>query len=122
MPREQSRKRVGHLSALLARSKARTADHFKTDECSIVVELGHEGKFVAQIKRFPEGDKLEVAVKKGRWVLRTFPRVREPQRNCSDAISGQLKRRCNAGNTVTETTLRPPQRCSWPIVVPRARR
>ena len=47
----QSRKRVGHLSALLARSKARTADHFKTDECSIVVELGHEGKFVAQIKR-----------------------------------------------------------------------
>jgi hypothetical protein len=34
----------------------------KTDECSIVLELGHEGKFVSQIKwlrskpGFPEGD------------------------------------------------------------------
>jgi hypothetical protein len=44
----------------------------KTDERSIVLELGHEGTFVAQIKRlrskpaFRRGDKLEVAVKNGR--------------------------------------------------------
>jgi hypothetical protein len=41
--------------------------------------LGHHGKFVAQIKQlrskpsFPEGDKLEVAVKSGRWVLMRLP-------------------------------------------------
>jgi hypothetical protein len=48
----------------------------KTDECSIVLELGHEGKFVTQIKR--EGDKLEVAVKNGRWVLSHTPTKPQP--------------------------------------------
>ena len=52
----------------------------KTDECSIVLELGHEGKFVSQIKRlrskpgFPEGDKLDVAVTKDRWCSPTCRR------------------------------------------------
>jgi hypothetical protein len=56
----------------------------KPDECSIVLELGHEGKFVAQIKRlrskpgFPEGDKLAVAVKDGRWLLSHTPTKPQP--------------------------------------------
>jgi hypothetical protein len=51
----------------------------KTEERSAVLELGHEGKFVAPIKRldetrlFLEGNKLEVAVKNGRWVLTRLP-------------------------------------------------
>jgi hypothetical protein len=59
----------------------------KTDECSIVLELGKEGKFVSQIKRlrskpgFPEGDKLEVAVKNGRWVLTHLHAGPRPGRN-----------------------------------------
>jgi len=48
----------------------------KTDECSVVLELGHEGKFVTQIKR--EGDKLEVAVKNGRWLLTHLPASPRP--------------------------------------------
>jgi hypothetical protein len=57
----------------------------KTDERTIVLERGRGGKFVAQIKRlrskpgFPEGDKLEVAVKTGRW----FRRRRGGPRRCT---------------------------------------
>jgi hypothetical protein len=47
----------------------------KTDERKIHLELGLEGKFVAKSTGWDEnrvileGDKLEVAVNNGRWVL-----------------------------------------------------
>ena len=51
----------------------------KTDKRQVVLELGLEGKFAAKSTGwdekpgFPEGDKLEVAVKNGRWVLTHLP-------------------------------------------------
>jgi hypothetical protein len=47
----------------------------KTDERNIILELGLQGKFAAKStgwdenRIFHEGDKLEVAVKNGRWGL-----------------------------------------------------
>ena len=55
----------------------------KTDERSTILELAREGNST-QIKRlgrkpgFLEGDKLEVAVKNGRWVLTRVPAVPRP--------------------------------------------
>jgi hypothetical protein len=66
------------------------------------------------------GKKLEVAVKNGRRLLTRLPADPRPAAELVDIFSGRLKRRCNGGDTVTETTLRPPQRYSWPIVVRRA--
>ena len=51
----------------------------KTDERKIHLELGLEGKFAAKStgwdenRIFLEGDKLEVAVNNGRWVLTALP-------------------------------------------------
>jgi hypothetical protein len=51
----------------------------KTDERKIVLEIGHGGKFAAKStgwdenRVFLEGDKLEVALVKGRWVLSHLP-------------------------------------------------
>ena len=51
----------------------------KTDQRSTVIDLQHRGKFVAKSsgwdedRIFLEGDKLEVAVKNGRWVLTHLP-------------------------------------------------
>jgi hypothetical protein len=51
----------------------------KTDERKIVLELGLQGKFAAKStgwdenRIFLEGDKLEVQVKNGRWVLTHVP-------------------------------------------------
>ena len=56
----------------------------KTDECSIVFELGLQGKFAAKStgwdenRVFLEGDKLEVEVKNGRWVLTHLPAAPRP--------------------------------------------
>jgi hypothetical protein len=47
----------------------------KTDERRVILELGLEGKFAAKStgwnenRVFLEGDKLEIEVKGGRWVL-----------------------------------------------------
>jgi hypothetical protein len=62
----------------------------KTDERTIVLELGLQGKFAAKSigwdenRVFLEGDKLEVALKHGRWVLThtpAKPRPPEPVRH-----------------------------------------
>jgi hypothetical protein len=51
----------------------------KTDERRTVLELAREGKFTAKSggwdedRVFLEGDKLEVAVKNGRWVVTHLP-------------------------------------------------
>ena len=51
----------------------------KTDERTVVLELGRDGKFAAKStdwdenRVFLEGDRLEVAVKSGRWVLTHLP-------------------------------------------------
>jgi hypothetical protein len=51
----------------------------KTDQRSTVIDLQRRGKFVAKSsgwdedRIFLEGDKLEVAVKNGRWVLMHLP-------------------------------------------------
>ena len=51
----------------------------KTDERKVLLELGHDGKFAAkstgwdEIRVFLEGDKLQVEVKFGRWVLMHLP-------------------------------------------------
>jgi hypothetical protein len=51
----------------------------KTDERKVVLELDLEGKFAAKStgwdenRVFLEGDKLEVEVKNGRWVLTHRP-------------------------------------------------
>ena len=51
----------------------------KTDERQVVLELGLEGKFSAKStgwdenRVFLEGDRLEVSVKNGRWVLCHVP-------------------------------------------------
>jgi hypothetical protein len=51
----------------------------KTDERKIVLEIGHGGKFAAKStgwdenRVFLEGDKLEVALVNGRWVLTHVP-------------------------------------------------
>ena len=76
--------------------QARTADHSsKTASAPFASSLGARG-IHRQIKRlgrkpgFPEGDKLEVGVKNGRWVLtnppdRPRPAV-EPVRHYFDAV------------------------------------
>src|SRR5947208_3110044 len=98
----------------------------KSDELSTVLELPCEGKFAAKsigwIKTgfFLQGDKLKVAVTTAGGCSRTCPQARDRRPNCPDAIFRTTERRCNAGNTVTETTLRPPQRYSWPIALRRA--
>jgi hypothetical protein len=57
----------------------------KTDERKIVLEIGHGGKFAAKStgwgeKRvFLEGDKLEVALGNGRFVLTHRPAGRRPK-------------------------------------------
>jgi hypothetical protein len=58
----------------------------KTDERNIRLELGREGKFAAKStgwdenRVFLEGDKLEVAVTNGRWVLTHLPAApRKPE-------------------------------------------
>jgi hypothetical protein len=82
----------------------------KTDERRTVLELAREGKFTAKSggwdedRVFLEGDKLEVAVKNGRWVAHAP--ARRPAtggRTAPMPFSGRLKRRCNGGDTVTET-------------------
>ena len=51
----------------------------KTDERKVVLELGLEGKFAAKStgwdenRVFLEGDRLEVSVENGRWVLTHLP-------------------------------------------------
>ena len=51
----------------------------KTEERDICLELGREGKFGPKISwlgvktGFPRGNKLEVAVNNGRWVLTRLP-------------------------------------------------
>jgi hypothetical protein len=56
----------------------------KTDERKIVLEIGHGGKFAAKStgwdenRVFLEGDKLEVAVVNGRWVLSHLPAGPKP--------------------------------------------
>jgi hypothetical protein len=51
----------------------------KTDERKVILELGLGGKFAAKStgwdgnRVFPEGDKLQVEVKFGRWVLPHLP-------------------------------------------------
>jgi hypothetical protein len=50
----------------------------KTDERSTVLGLARDGKFAAKFgwdesRLFLEGDKLEVAVKNGRWVVTHLP-------------------------------------------------
>ena len=56
----------------------------KTDERKIVLEMGLEGKFAAKStdwddnQVFLEGDKLEVAVVNGRWVLTHLPAAPRP--------------------------------------------
>ena len=98
----------------------------KTDERKIVLEMGLEGKFAAKSsgwdenRVFLEGDKLEVAVKHGCWVLTTCPLARERGWTCSELFSGRLERRCNGGDTVTETALHVVTLLPWPIVVRRA--
>ena len=54
------------------------------------------------------GDKVEVAVKLAAGCSRTCPRARDRRPNCSDVFFGRLKRRCNGGDTLTETTLQLP--------------
>jgi hypothetical protein len=58
----------------------------KTDERHIHLELGRDGKFAAKStgwdenRVFLEGDKLEVEVKDGRWVLTHLPAApRKPE-------------------------------------------
>jgi hypothetical protein len=57
----------------------RNTDHLKNRERNLLLEVGHDGKFVAKTvgwdenRVFLEGDKLEVAVKSGRWVLTHLP-------------------------------------------------
>ena len=62
----------------------------KTDERNVLLELQRDGKFAAKSvgwdenRVFLEGDKLEVEVKNGRWVLihlRAAPRKPEPVRH-----------------------------------------
>jgi hypothetical protein len=56
----------------------------KTDERSTVLELSCEGKFAAKStcwdenRVFLEGDKLEVVIKNGRWVLTHQPAALRP--------------------------------------------
>ena len=51
----------------------------KPTSAAFILELGREGKFAAKSsgwgenRVFLEGDKLEVAVKNGRWVLTHLP-------------------------------------------------
>jgi hypothetical protein len=51
----------------------------RTDERKVVLELGLEGKFAAKStgrdenRVFLDGDKLEIEVKGGRWVLTHLP-------------------------------------------------
>jgi hypothetical protein len=57
--------------------QARTQIILKTDERSAVLELDRDGEFAAKSNGWDEnrvsGDKLEVAVKNGRWVLTRLP-------------------------------------------------
>jgi len=56
----------------------------KTDERHIHLEMGRDGKFAAKStgwdenRVFLEGDKLEVAVRDGRWVLTHLPAAPKP--------------------------------------------
>jgi hypothetical protein len=56
----------------------------KTDERKIHLELGLGGKFAAKPtgwdknRVFLEGDKLEIAVANGRWVLTHLPAAHRP--------------------------------------------
>jgi hypothetical protein len=56
---------------------------------------------------FLEGDKLEVAVKTAVGCSRTCLRAAIGGRTAPMLFSGRLKRRCNGGDTVPETALRP---------------
>jgi hypothetical protein len=82
------------------REQARTEIILKTDECQVALELGLEGKFAAKStgwdknRVFLEGDRLEIEVKGGRWVLTHQPpsrRRRSPScttgRTTSDAVT-----------------------------------
>jgi hypothetical protein len=59
--------------------KRETQIILKTDERKVVLELGLGGKFTARStawdenRVFLEGDKLEVAVNNGRWLLTALP-------------------------------------------------
>jgi hypothetical protein len=59
--------------------KRQTQIILKTKERNLLLEVGRDGKFVAKTvgwdenRVFLEGDKLEVAVKSGRWVLTHLP-------------------------------------------------
>jgi hypothetical protein len=59
--------------------KRETQIILKTEERNLLLESGRDGKFVAKTvgwdenRLFLHGDKLEVAVKNGRWVLTALP-------------------------------------------------
>jgi hypothetical protein len=56
----------------------------KTDERKVVLELGLEGRFAAKStgwdenRVFLEGDRLDIEVKNGRWVLTHVPAAPRP--------------------------------------------
>ena len=78
----------------------------KTDERTVVLELGRDGKFSAKStdwdenRVFLEGDRLEVAVKNGRWVLTPLLAGAVPARETGPALLARRRvtplRRCNA--------------------------
>ena len=79
----------------------------KTDERKVVLELGLAGKFAAKSsgwdenRFFLEGDKLEVAVKNGRWgCSRTCPQARDRRWAAAQKI-GCCSRTSNASSSST---------------------
>ena len=73
-------------------SKREPQTILKTDKRSIHLELPREGKFAAKSsgwdenRVFLEGDKLEVAVKNGRWALTHLHASPRPAAERSDAV------------------------------------
>jgi hypothetical protein len=57
---------------------------------------------------FLEGDKLEVAGIRGRWVLTHLPADPDGGGTAAMLFSRRLKRRCTSDDTLTETTLQLP--------------
>ena len=67
----------------------------KTDERTIVLELGLGGKFAAKSsgwdenRVFLEGDKLDIEVKAGRWVLTHVPAKPRPVKPSTTSRPGK---------------------------------
>jgi hypothetical protein len=65
----------------------------KTDRRNFLLEMGGEGKFTAKSsgwhenRLFLEDDKLEVAVKNGRWMMTHLPAGRRQNRRQSNTTS-----------------------------------